>query len=183
MKRIAAAGARPEARCLPAQPPELEPLGIEAKAILSRGACIRHAGSLPRCEDEAGLWRGDGAPKDASLWCPRSCDRGGRLSARHTRSSSEAIAHLRNAHLRRSPRACHLRRLLEWFGTGPRFLHRVRIEFRPGFISWLLAGTRSGPGRSSDAARVRHAACMSPRAPRLVPLVMTPHERALKRTR
>ena len=33
-KRIAAAGARPQARRVAAQPPELEPLGIEAAAIL-----------------------------------------------------------------------------------------------------------------------------------------------------
>ena len=63
---------------------------------------------------------------------------GGRLSARHARSCSEAIA--QHKHLRRSHSA------------GPRFLSEQR-KHAP-YISQLLAGTRIGPGRSPGAARV-----------------------------
>ena len=61
---------------------------------------------------------------------------GGRLSARHARSCSEAIAQHK-----------HLRRL---FGVGPRF----PIVCFQTVVSQLLAGTRIGPGRSPGAARV-----------------------------
>jgi hypothetical protein len=61
----------------------------------------------------------------------------GRLSTRHIRSR------MSERHLRRSHS-----------GTGPRFSPACRAKSAGRAFSQLLAGTPSGPGRSSDAARV-----------------------------
>jgi hypothetical protein len=76
----------------------------------------------------------------------------GRLAARHTRSSSEAIAHQKNA-----PHTCakQAHALLRRFpAPGPAFVRSVAHQCADRSISQLLAGTPSGPGGSSAAARV-----------------------------
>ena len=86
----------------------------------------------------------------------------GRLPARHKRSSSEAIAH---AHLRR----LRHRALLS---SGP-----SRSECADRSVSQLLAGTPSGPGGSSNAARVPR--CDEARRRRTPSRLTTPHETPL----
>ena len=94
--------------------------------------------------------KGSGAPKDANLWCPRSSsDHGGRLAARHKR---------------RFP-----------YCAGPRFLSAHRKD-TPS-ISQLLAGPRSGPGRSPGAARVK-VLRDRPAGHRTSSRSTTPHENA-----
>jgi hypothetical protein len=61
-----------------------------------------------------------------------------RLSARHMRSSSEAVAH----------------GICGGYGTGPCFSPPASPRMACRGVSQLLAGTPSGPGGSSDAARV-----------------------------
>jgi len=111
---------------------------------------------------------GDGAPRSAVRMVSAILfeNRGGRLAARHMCSSSEAVAHKRARHAALS--ACYLQRP---YGVGPRFA--LSVEFRREgrernkraqggrrpvaqrtSLSQLLAGTPSGPGGSSDAARV-----------------------------
>jgi len=62
-------------------------------------------------------------------------------------------------------------------GGGPRFTlecyaHREHGERKSKAVSQLLAGPRSGPGRSPGTARVLMLRFMSPRAPHLAP----PHD-------
>ncbi len=57
-----------------------------------------------------------------------------------------------------------------WFGAGPRFPVFQRSLERAAVVSQLLAGSPSGPGRSSGAARVPMLARMNPQAPHLIPL-------------
>jgi hypothetical protein len=88
---------------------------------------------------------------------------GGRLSARHMRSSRPEAGS-----------ACYLRHL---FGAGPRFRFYRRPLERAAVVSQLLAGSRSGPGRSPGAARVPGLRTgPAGAAPR--PAVTTPHDRA-----
>lgn len=76
---------------------------------------------------------------------------------------------------RRAPLGAPLRHL---FGTGPRFQRPAVASPRKTMrrtVSQLLAGTRSGPGRSPGAARV--AFCeKTARAPHPVPHPRTPHD-------
>ncbi len=146
----------------------------ESVAALRRVSTPRRAGTrghvkeLPR--------KGGRRAEKRSLVARAPCGARGRLSARQQALKQRSDSASKNAPKQRNRRACHLRRLLKRFGTGPRFLHRVRIDLRPGFISWLPAGTHSGPGRSSDAARVLR--CDEARGRRTSSRFTTPHERA-----
>jgi hypothetical protein len=97
--------------------------------------------------------RGDGAPKSAKPYGSCLAARG-RLAARQSR---------------------HL------LGSGPRF-SPVCTHLRVGrAFSQLLAGTPSGPGRSSAAARVPR--CDEARGRRTSSRLTTPHDRAPQWTR
>ncbi len=97
---------------------------------------------------------GDGAPKSANLWCPRSFwDHGGRLSARQSRRP---------------------------YGTGPRFspvrharMRRPILQLAPSRTSyWVREELRCRPGA--------HVAYTSPQAPHLAPPSRTPRDDALQ---
>ena len=99
----------------------------------------------------------------------------GRLSARHMRSSSEAIAHQRRAQIGQRPvahqriaQASRRQRMLFAVacGIGPRFLRRSKFacerQLAPSRDSyWSREELRHRPSA--------HAACMNPRAPHPVP--------------
>jgi hypothetical protein len=117
-----------------------------AQASFDASPCW-HARSCQR----ASPMKGDGAPKSANLWCPLflSEKRRAPLGAPHAHllGALPRFALLeRMAQLPRTRSACHLRRLLEWFGTGPRFLHRVQIESGPASSAGSQQGLIVVPG-------------------------------------
>ena len=91
-----------------------------------------------------------------------------RLSARHMRSSSEAVAHQTTRSSIEAVAHAHLQRLS---APGPAFSAGLNL---PASVSQLLAGTRSGPGGSSDAARVSR--CDETRRRRPSSQLTTPRE-------
>jgi hypothetical protein len=81
----------------------------------------------------------------------------------------------------------HRASLSVWmFEPGPKARTRERARWPKAgsaniqVVSQLLAGTRSGPRRSPDAARVPDARRQARGAPPLIPLSRTPHDRALQ---
>jgi hypothetical protein len=122
-----------------------------------RGLCARALSFLPSIE-------GDGAPKSANLWCPRFLlgNAAGASRRANKRSSSAAIAH-------QKMRVCNAAVAHAICGVlipapGPAFSVGLKL---PTSVSQLLAGTPSGPGGSSDTARVTcqrtHPAGAAPR--------------------
>jgi hypothetical protein len=125
-----------------------------------------------------------------SLW-----DHGGRLTARHVRICSEALARQKNA----APRTCATKRMLfaEICGHRPRFRctlprspARTMSTGREAFgigrrvVSQLLAGPRSGPGGSPAPPRVTWPAKPSPAGtPHPVPPRNASRETPFRRTR
>ena len=151
-----------------ALPQPLPPIvATRCRPARRRPSGARQASSSPRRRATPGLCsscpfacaEGDGAPKSANLLVSASvAGHGGRLSARHMRlrSSSEAIAQTHAIS----------RRLV---GAGPRFRRQCpasldrTVKSTDGsrlaevglmVVSQLLAGPRSGHGRSPGAARV-----------------------------
>jgi hypothetical protein len=94
--------------------------------------------------------RGDGAPKDANLWCPRSL----RITAGASRRANRSVCS----------------------ASGPALVRSVALERADRAFSQLLAGTPIGPGGSSDAARV--PCCEKARGRRTSSRLTTPHENA-----
>jgi hypothetical protein len=90
-------------------------------------------------------------------------DHGGRLAARHERRFSDAGPRFR--------RECPAGPPLLFVFAPLSLLREGRIAFGIDLtvVSQLLAGPRSGPGRSVRRRPGEHAARMNPRAPRLVP--------------
>jgi hypothetical protein len=116
---------------------------------------------------------------------------GGRPSARHMRSRCEAVAHLKCAqvgqrpvaHLKNSPTqrsSAHVICGVSSNGSAPGLAFSAGLEL-PASVSWLPAGTPSGPGRSSDTARVLR--CDEARGRRTSSRFTTPHDRAPQWTR
>jgi hypothetical protein len=161
-------------------PRHLDRLLYRRDGVAARAMPVFMRSSRPKADSANFLSppKGSGAPKDASLWCPRSFwDRGGRLTARHLRLSAltrfallergcsrcEAIAPFKRmlfAAISFRRRAALLAFGAALWAGGRRAIFQLR--YRPSaylsaeikHFSQLLAGTRSGPGRSPGAARV-----------------------------
>jgi hypothetical protein len=133
---------------------------------------LASARACQRASPHQGGWRAE----KRSLVARAPCGARGRLSARHMRTYWVRYRALRYLSAWRSFRAlgsaCHLRRLLERFGTGPRFLRRSKFA-----CERQLAPSRDSYW-SREELRCRPSASLrrSPRAPHLVPLVTTPRE-------
>ena len=126
--------------------------------------------------EASGRWgRGDGAPKSAkSLWlvpCGTQAPSGAphALKQRSDSASKNARHRAKQAHA-----------LLRTFpAPGPAFVRSVaQANCADRSVSQLLAGTPSGPGGSSDAARVPR--CDEARRRRTPSRLTTPHETPLE---
>ncbi len=134
----------PGAACRRRQAARLQARPDQEIAAQASGAACRDAITRPDCRSQRGMARRKTQYGSSRLLLR---DRGG------------AFRRATCAQAGRSGSACYLRRL---FGGGPRFIPgqvRVLPAAKPGsantqVVSQLLAGPRSGPGRSPGAARV-----------------------------
>jgi hypothetical protein len=129
--------------------PNPSPVSIRRAKPPRRACRARTCQSLPSglTRGSRRPMRGDGAPKSANLWFRSVDGHGGRLPARHMRSSRPEAGS-----------ACYLRRFIEHrapLSNGLTALHRREASEAQGqVVSQLLAGAHSGPGGSPSAARV-----------------------------
>jgi hypothetical protein len=143
-----------------------------------RGSSPRRAMRARSCQRTAPL-KGDGAPKSANLWCPRSCGIAAGASRRATRAQvanprAGSGSASKNAHRDETLAHAYLRCP---YGTGPRFspvrharTRRPILQLAPSRTSyWVREELRHRPSA--------HVAYTSPQAPHLLP----PHERLEKR--
>ena len=124
---------------------------------------------VPRPEDEGG-WRAE----KRKILMARALRHAGAFRRANKRSSSEAIAHqkMRDTALSKRMLFCGRFRHRALLSSGP-----SRSECADRSVSQLLAGTPSGPGGSSNAARVPR--CDEARRRRTPSRLTTPHETPL----